>query len=83
MVLGVPKIPAAVPRTAAHGLGNATLPWALQIGDKELAEAIRTNPALGRGLNIARGQVALPAVAETFHLRATPPDDLDLPERRE
>ncbi len=74
----VPNIPAAVPRTATHALTNATLPWALQLADLGLAEAVRTSPALARGVNVALGQVVHPAVAETFHLRATDLAALDL-----
>ncbi len=74
---GVPNIPAAVPRTATHALANATLPWALEIADKGLAEAIRTN----RG--IARGHLVHAAVAEAFHLPSIPIEEVELPERPE
>ncbi len=79
---GVPNIPAAVPRTATHALANATLPWALELADKGVAQATGTNPALARGLNVAGGQVVHPAVAEAFDLPITPLADIELPERR-
>jgi alanine dehydrogenase len=66
---GVPNIPAAVPRTSTLALTNATLPWALDIADKGLELALRTNPALARGLNILRGRVTHAAVAQAFHMR--------------
>ncbi len=77
---GVPNIPAAVPRTATHALANATLPWALEIADKGITEALTTNPALALGLNVARGHVVHPAVAGAFHMQATSLDDLHLGE---
>jgi alanine dehydrogenase len=66
---GVPNIPAAVPRTASHALTNATLPWALELADKGLSSALRTNPALARGLNVAAGRVIHAAVAKDFSLK--------------
>jgi alanine dehydrogenase len=74
----VPNIPAAVPRTATHALTNATLPWALEIADKGLPEALRTGPALARGVNVAEGQVVHPAVAAAFHMRAVALAELEL-----
>lgn len=74
----VPNIPAAVPRTATHALTNATLPWALEIADKGLPEALRTSPALARGVNAAEGQVVHPAVAAAFHMRGVPVEKLEL-----
>lgn len=72
----VPNIPAAVPRTATHALTNATLPWALEIADKGLPQALSGNPALARGLNIAHGHVVHPAVARAFHMRPAKWEDL-------
>jgi len=66
----IPNIPAAVPRTATHALTNATLPWALEIANQGLEQALRTNPALARGVNVMRGQVTHAAVAQAFHMRA-------------
>jgi len=74
----VPNIPSAVPRTATHGLTNVTLPWALEIADKGVAEALRSNPALARGLNVAEGKVFCPAVAEAFRMRSADLTELSL-----
>lgn len=76
----VPNVPAAVPRSATHALANATLPWALEIADKGIAPALRTNPALSKGLNVALGKVVHPAVAKAFRLRATPLNEIEFPE---
>jgi alanine dehydrogenase len=67
---GVPNIPAAVPRTSTLALTNATLPWALEIADKGLEQALRANPALARGLNVMAGHVTHAAVAQAFRMRA-------------
>jgi alanine dehydrogenase len=64
----VPNIPAAVPRTATHALTNATLPYALDVADYGLDEALRRNPALRRGLNLRAGKVYHPAVAAAFNM---------------
>jgi alanine dehydrogenase len=75
---GVPNIPAAVPRTATHALANVTLPWALEVADKGIAEAVRANPALAAGLNVAEGEVIHPAVARAFRMQAIKPEHLSL-----
>jgi len=66
---GVPNIPAAVPRTATHALTNATLPYALDVADYGLDEALRRNAALRRGLNLRAGRVMHPAVAAAFGMQ--------------
>jgi len=73
---GVPNIPAGVPRTSTLALTNATLSWALEIADEGLEQALRTNPALAKGLNIMRGHVTHSAVAQAFRMRATDWRDL-------
>ncbi len=77
---GVPNIPAAVPRSSTHALTNATLPWALEIADRGLSEAVRTNAALARGVNVARGRVVHSAVAKAFGMRASKLQEIDLTE---
>ncbi|MFB3882185.1 MAG: alanine dehydrogenase [Armatimonadota bacterium] len=76
----VPNIPGAVPRSSTYALTNATLPWALEIADKGLPRALAENPALARGVNIARGKLVHPAVASAFRMRATPLTELHLEE---
>jgi alanine dehydrogenase len=77
---GVPNIPAAVPRSATHALTNATLPWALEVADKGVKEAVRSNSALARGVNVARGAVVHGAVAQAFGMKTTPRADIGLAE---
>jgi len=62
----VANMPGAVPRTSTHALNNATLPFVLALADQGAAEALRRDPHLRNGLNVARGKVTEPAVAEAL-----------------
>lgn len=65
----VANIPGAVPYTSTLALTNATLPYALELADKGWEKACREDPGLAAGLNVVRGKVTFPAVAETFGLK--------------
>jgi alanine dehydrogenase len=60
----VTNMPGAVPITSTHALTNATLPYAIALADHGVAEAIRRDPGLRPGVNVAGGEVTHPAVAE-------------------
>src|SRR4051812_8045919 len=60
----VTNMPGAVPITATNALTNATLPYAIALADHGVAEAIRRDPGLRLGVNVAGGKVTHPAVAE-------------------
>jgi alanine dehydrogenase len=60
----VANMPGAVPITSTHALTNATLPYALALADLGVEEAIRRDPGLRPGVNVAGGKVTHPAVAE-------------------
>jgi alanine dehydrogenase len=60
----VANMPGAVPITSTHALTNATMPYALALADHGVAEAIRKDPGLRPGVNVANGKVTHPAVAE-------------------
>ncbi len=62
----VANMPGAVPRTSTHALNNATLPFVLTLADLGAAEAMRRDPHLRNGLNVALGRVTEPAVAESL-----------------
>ena len=62
----VSNIPGVVPRTSTFALTNATLPYVLAIADKGFVRAVREDPALARGVNIVRGHVFHPAVAQAI-----------------
>jgi alanine dehydrogenase len=69
---GVANMPALVPRTSTFALTNATLPYVLELAGKGLAAAVRHNAALAKGVNIWRGRIVHPAVAEALGEPATP-----------
>lgn len=71
----VTNMPAIVPHTSTYALTNVTLSYALELADKGVP-ALRSNPALRRGLNTHKGQVTHPGVASAFGLPCTPVDDL-------
>jgi len=62
----VANMPGAVPRTSTIALTNVTLAYGLEIANKGLEKAMADDPALRKGLNVMKGQVCYPAVAETF-----------------
>ncbi len=59
----VANMPGAVPRTSAHALNNATLPFVIALADQGPAAALAADPHLRNGLNVAGGRVTEPAVA--------------------
>jgi alanine dehydrogenase len=67
---GVANMPALVPRTSTFALTNATLPYALALAGQGLEPALRGNPALAHGVNIWRGRLVHPAVAEALGEKA-------------
>lgn len=61
----VANMPGAAPRTSSEALGHATLPFGLALADKGL-EALKANRHLAKGLNVLKGQITHPAVAEAL-----------------
>ncbi len=70
----VANMPGAVPFTSTVALTNATTPYVIQLADKGWEKACADNASLAKGLNIVRGKVIYPGVAEAFGL---PLDTLD------
>ncbi len=62
----VGNMPGAVPHTSTHALTNPTLPYLAELARLGPAEAVRRDPALAHGLNVAGGHVVNPAVAEAL-----------------
>jgi alanine dehydrogenase len=62
----VTNMPGAVGRTSTYALTNVTLPYVLQLAKKGFDRAVHENAGLAQGVNIHRGKVVNPAVAETF-----------------
>lgn len=61
----VANMPGAAPRTSSEALGNATLPFGLALADHGL-RALERDPHLARGLNVLKGELTHPAVAEAL-----------------
>jgi len=68
----VANMPGAVPITSTHALTNATLPYAISLADAGVAGAIRRDPGLRLGVNVAAGEVTHPAVAEGVGVTCIP-----------
>jgi alanine dehydrogenase len=72
----VANMPGAVPVTSTKALTNATLPYVEAIADRGLAEAIASDPALARGMNVLYGKVTYEAVADAHGLDYAPLEDV-------
>jgi alanine dehydrogenase len=60
----VANMPGAVARTSTFALNNATIGHAVALADKGWKQALKDNPHLKNGLNVASGQVTYEAVAK-------------------
>lgn len=60
----VANMPGAVPRTSTIALTNVTIPYALEIANKGVQEAIFENNALKLGVNMLNGEVTCEVVAK-------------------
>jgi alanine dehydrogenase len=63
----VANMPGAAPRTSSEALNNATLPFGLALANNGL-EALKKDPHLARGLNVLKGEITYPAVAEALDM---------------
>lgn len=72
----VANMPGAVPRTSTHALNNATLPYTLQLANLGWRGALKANPHLRNGLNVAFGQVTQAEVARDLGHPYTDPATL-------
>jgi len=68
----VANMPGAVGRTSTQALCNATLPYVLRLARLGLEAAVQASPELASAVNVHRGAITHPAVAETFDLRYMP-----------
>jgi len=71
----VANMPGAVPITSTYALTNATLPYVLSLADNGVEGALKRDPGLRPGVNVAGGRVTHPAVAEAVGLDYTPPEE--------
>jgi len=68
----VTNMPGAVARTSTVALNNATLPFTIALAEKGWRQAMRVDPHLRAGLNIAAGRVTHAAVARDLGLDVLP-----------
>lgn len=68
----VANMPGAVARTSTYALNNVTLPHALRIAELGWQGALRVNPHLAAGLNVAGGKVTYEAVARELDYAYVP-----------
>jgi alanine dehydrogenase len=72
----VANMPGAVPVTSTNALTNATLPYVVALADYGTREAIRRDPGLALGVNVAGGRVIHPAVAASIGVEPAPLDEV-------
>jgi alanine dehydrogenase len=58
----VANMPGAAPLTSTYALTAVTLPYVLKMADLGVETALRTDPYLAAGLNVAAGKIMHPAV---------------------
>ena len=63
----VANMPGAVARTSTFALNNATIGHAVALADKGWKQALKDNPHLKNGLNVAAGKVTYEAVAQALN----------------
>jgi alanine dehydrogenase len=73
---GVANMPGGVARTSTLALTNATFPYMLTLAKKGWEQACRQDRALALGLNVVRGKVTYPGVADAFDLEYTPVEEV-------
>jgi alanine dehydrogenase len=72
----VANMPGAVPKTSTLALTSATVPYALQIANLGVKQAIMKNDALRKGVNVSSGAITYEAVARDLGLEYTPIEDV-------
>jgi alanine dehydrogenase len=71
----VGNMPGAVPHTSTYALTNVTMPYVVRLAADPLV-ALRDDPGLRRGVNVARGQVTDRGVAEAHRLEVADARDV-------
>ncbi len=64
----VANMPGAYARTATQALTNVTFPYVQWLADCGLSDALQRHPALASGINVCKGKVTHPAIAEAHGL---------------
>ena len=68
----VTNMPGVVPRTSTLALSKATLPWILKIAGSEIAQSVKSDMELSKGVNTMNGYMTYEPVAIAFGLEYTP-----------
>lgn len=68
---GVTNMPGAVPRTSTFALTNATLPYVVKLANLG-SEGLKQDPALAKGVNVFKGKITHPAVADAIGMEFVP-----------
>jgi alanine dehydrogenase len=69
----VTNMPAIVPHTSTQALTNTTLTYALEIAGRGVTAALRESTPLRRALNVMKGAITHPGVADAMGEKATDP----------
>ncbi len=72
----VANMPGAVPRTSTFALNNATMPYALQLANQGVKQAIQEDRGLLAGVNTFAGHITCEPVAESLGRPYRPLSDL-------
>ena len=70
----VTNMPGAVAGTSTYALTNVTASYVLNLANMGYDQAVKADPGIRSGLNIANGQVVLPAIADLFALPCVTPE---------
>jgi alanine dehydrogenase len=71
----VANMPGAVPITSTYALTNATMPYVIELANLGATEAIKANPGLRLGVNVAAGHVTYSPVAEAIGVPYVPVEE--------
>ena len=64
----VTNMPGAVARTSTLALSSVTVPYGITLANKGFIDAVSSDEALGKGVNVMDGKVTQQGVAESFGL---------------
>lgn len=73
----IANLPACVARTSTVALTNATFPYVLKLASMGWREALESDPALARGLNVLGGKLVNQGIAESLGMEHVPYRTLD------
>jgi len=71
----VTNMPGAVARTSTLALSSVTVPYGVKLASMGFIDAVRSDEALGKGVNVMDGKVTVAGVAEAFGLPFVSLDD--------